>query len=122
MVRKKKEPAAPAAELSASAEVNKTQVIKNFLAQNPGAMPKDLSDVLRAQGIDVSPGYVSTIKSNLSKKRKKRGPAKEAAAPKAVEHADVPFESLRKAKDMVRQLGGVAKAKEALNALAQLLD
>jgi hypothetical protein len=45
--------------------VNKTEEIKKVLARTPDKPPKQISEQLTAKGIDVSPGYVSTIKTNL---------------------------------------------------------
>ena len=130
------------------AKLNKTQVIERALAASPGKGPKEISEALTAKGVDVSPAYVSTIKTNLKaktaapvaaaptpaapiaaapivatpkKKVAKKKPAKKQA-PKAAPTSDISFEQLKKAKEMAQQLGGAEKAKEALAALAQLMD
>ena len=126
------------------AKLNKTQVIEKALAASPDKKPKEISEALTAKGVDVSPAYVSTIKTNLKAKAaaptpavpiavtpkkkatKKRKVAKKKAAkkrvPKVAPATDISFEQLKKAKEMAQQLGGAEKAKEALAALAQLLD
>jgi hypothetical protein len=45
--------------------VNKTQAIKKALTATPNKLPKQISEELTAKGIDVSPGYVSTIKTSM---------------------------------------------------------
>ena len=103
--------------------VNKTQEIKKALAATPDKSPKEISEALTAKGIEISPAYVSTIKTNL--KAKMGAPKKKATkkrAPKVAPATDISFEQLKKAKEMAQQLGGAEKAKEALAALAQLMD
>ena len=114
--------ASPAA--SASAAVSKTQAVKSYLAENRKALPKEISAALKVQGIDVSPGYVSGIKSQLQAKKKAKAapaPATPAAGPVVPKDA-VSLGLLQKAKKLAAQLGGVKEAKAAIDALAQILD
>ena len=105
------------------APVNKTEAIKAALKANTKSTPKEISEMLKAQGVDASPGYVSTIKTNLkAKKRKKAAAAPEPEAGPVVPKDAVSVGLLVKAKKLVKELGGVKEAKNALNALAQLLD
>ena len=109
-----------------AAPVNKTAAIKAALKANAKSTPKEISEMLQAQGLDVSPGYVSTIKTNMKAKNKKAkkaaaAPASEAAGPVVPKDA-VSVGLLVKAKKLVQELGGVKEAKTALNALAQLMD
>ena len=108
--------------------MNKTQEIKKALAAAPDKTPREIAEALTAEGVVVSPGYVSTIKTNMKAKAtapKKRGPAKKATrkkrASKAAPATDVTFDQLRMAKEMAQQLGGVENAKKALSALSQLV-
>ena len=127
--------------------VNKTQVIEKALADSPDKGPKEISEALTAKGMDVSPGYVSTIKTNLKAKTgapkvatkkkvapkqkasktgvtpKKRAAKKKATkkqAPKAAPATSISYDQLLLAKEMAQQLGGVEKAKETLAALSAL--
>jgi hypothetical protein len=124
---------AKAAETGAQPEVNKTQAIREYLTANPAAMPKAIAAELRERGYDVDPQRVSIVKSNMKKatleggkpagtRRKKGGRPKAARAKSTVSrtNGDLSFQTLRKAKELSDQLGGVAKAKEALAALSQL--
>lgn len=114
----KAEPVAEAGTLS------KTQAVKNYLAANRKAGPKEVSEALQAQGIDVSTNYVSTIKSQMG--RKKKGKKQKAAAPAATPAepaapADqISLSALLEAKKLIEKLGGVDAAKRAILALAQL--
>ncbi len=109
--------------------MNKTQAIRAELQKDPGAMPKPLAEKLRTMGYEVTPQHVSVIKNAIKREaegqtpattgRRGRPPAaaKQAAAPVS---GDLSFESLRKAKELSAELGGIEKAKEALDALSQL--
>ena len=128
-------------------KLNKTQVIEKALADSPDKGPKEISEALTAKGMDVSPGYVSTIKTNLKAKtgapksatKKKVAPKRKAAkakrtakkkvakkkatkkqAPKAAPASSITYEQLKQAKEMAQQLGGIEKAKETLAALSAL--
>lgn len=114
--------------------MSKAEAIRAALQQDPGAMPKALAEKLTAMGFDVKPQHVSTIKNVLKKEaegkvsaprgRRGRKPAAQlpASTPAATAAAggDISFESLRKAKELSADLGGIEKAKEALDALVQL--
>ena len=113
-------------EAGSQPEVNKTQAVKDYLRQNPGALPVAVSEALKAHGVDVDPKYVSNIKFKLGiKKRRKKAVAKgEGATPAAaVAPTDmISVAALQKAKKLVQEIGGVQQAKQALIALGQLLD
>lgn len=117
-------------EMAALAEKpkSKSQRIREALEADPQAMPKALADALNAEGLSVSANEVSQAKYLLKQATKKRGPkakakAEVAAAPAAGPASDlVSVAALQKAKKLIQELGGVAEAKQALQALAQLLD
>ena len=113
-------------------KLNKTQEIKKALAATPGKSPTAISEALTAKGVEVSPAYVSTIKTKLKakkaapkaaapKKVTKKKASRKKRSPKAAATSDITFEQLRMAKEMAQQLGSAEKAKEALAALSQLL-
>ena len=102
----------------------KTAAIKQALKTHKDKSPKAIAELLTASGLPTTAGQVSNIKSLLASKRKaKAAPAAEeaAAAPELPKDA-VSVALLVKAKKLVQELGGVANAKQALNALAQLMD
>jgi len=103
----------------------KTKAIKAALKAHKDKSPKEIAEIVTAAGIPTTAGQVSNVKSILAAKKK----AKKAAAPAAEEAAGpvvakdaVSVGLLVKAKKLVKELGGVASAKQALNALAQLMD
>lgn len=103
---------------------SKTAAIKACLAANPTKGPKEIAELLKADGWDVTAQRISVVKSNLKgkKKAKKAAPAPEPEAGPVVPKDAVSVGLLVKAKKLVKELGGVTEAKAALNALAQLLD
>lgn len=114
-------PAEAAAE--APARGTKTAAIRAALKANPKKAPKELAELLNAEGWNVKPQNISVVKSAM-KKGKKRA-KKAAPAPEAgpvVPKDAVSVSLLVKAKKLVKELGGVKEAKTALNALAQLMD
>lgn len=100
-----------------------SQAIRDYCAANPEAGPKDVAAALVAQGyVKVTPTYVSTIKSLDKAKGKK--PAGKPGRPKSVsseaKSGTLSLDALLQAKKLAEQLGGVANAQAALDALAKL--
>ena len=124
---KEKPEAEPAPEAD-QPKATKAQAIRDALAADPKGMPKDIADKLTAEGWNVTANEVSQAKYQLkvakNKKRQQKAAAKTAeAAPAAAVPADmVSVAALQKAKKLIQELGGVKEAKQALAALAQLLD
>lgn len=95
-------------------DFNKTQLIKEALAQTPNASPIEIAESLKNSG--VTPQYVSTVKFNMKKKANKKtgkNPVKKAE-PKFT------LSELVKASKLAEELGGVDKAQELLNAISKL--
>jgi hypothetical protein len=108
---------------------NKSQLIRDYAAANPKDGPQAIAEALKAQhGLTVTPQFISTVKSNAKRKGKKRGrkpgrPAGAAAsASTAAGGGKLSMEVLLAARDFARKLGGVGKAKAAVDTLAKLLD
>lgn len=127
---KKRVETEPASE-TGQAPTTKAQAMRDALASDPKGMPKDIAERLSAQGWNVTAKEVSQAKFLLKargKKGKKKGTRKAAvkvaeAVPAAAVPADlVSVAALQKAKKLVHELGGLGQAKQALAALAQLLD
>ncbi|TVS20684.1 MAG: hypothetical protein EA424_02725 [Planctomycetaceae bacterium] len=104
---------------------SKTAVIIAALQAHPDKMPKELAELLQAEGWDINAQRISTIKSKL-KAEQKMSPTASTVAPKKAPtpKADdaISFDSLKKAKQMAEQLGGIQQAKAAIAALAELVD
>ncbi|MGV3485606.1 MAG: hypothetical protein ACO1RT_14415, partial [Planctomycetaceae bacterium] len=50
---------------------NKSQAIRDYYAAHPNAKPKEISAELKKAGIDVTPAFISTIRSTSMGKKKK---------------------------------------------------
>ncbi len=96
---------------------DKANQVRAYLRKNSGMMPKDAADALTAQGIEVSAGYVSNLKSSL-KSRKRAAKQRKAAEVDVL----VSVDALKRAKAIVKEMGSVAEAKKALEAIAQIMD
>ena len=49
--------------------VSKTQAIRDFLAEHPDASPTAVAEALVAQGLQISPAFVSTVRAKLESER-----------------------------------------------------
>lgn len=107
---------------------NKSQAIRDYLAENPQATASEIVPALKKQGFKVSPGLVSQVKSTSGPKRgrrkgakkkgtRKKGPAR-AGRPAAA--GGLSLSDLQEAKRLADQLGGVQEARAALEALEEL--
>lgn len=102
-----------------------SQLIRDHLAAHPKDGSQAIAAAIKAAyGRDVSPQFVSTVKSNDKRKRRRgrkaRGPGRPAATSSA-NGGKLSMEALMAAKKFVDQMGGVRKAKSAVDTLAKLL-
>jgi uncharacterized protein YneF (UPF0154 family) len=111
----------------AAGGVNMSDAIRDFIAANPSASRPEIRDTLRTQGVAVSNSLVNAVFMKVKKgggKSAKRGPGR----PKAAARAAAPVSSggnmsaaeLINAKQLVDQLGGIDKVRDALSLLEQL--
>ena len=103
----------------------KTAVVKEAVKAHRRKSPKEIAELLKAQGVEVTAAYVSNIKFQLGIKGKRKAkaaaPAPEAAAPVVPKDA-VSLGLLQKAKKLAAQFSNIQEAKAAMDALAQILD
>jgi hypothetical protein len=125
MPRKAKAPAVESTAAPAEQpQLNKSDRVRQALNANPGKMPKELAELLQAEGLDVSAAFVSQIKTRLCGKKKRRA-AKAVAAPQAgpvLPKDAVSLGLLQKAKKLIGQFSSIKEAKAAVEALSQLMD
>src|SRR5262245_60116880 len=95
----------------------KSASIRNYKAGHPSAKPKEIAEALAKSGEKVTPAFVSTVLSNDKRRGRKRKGGRRPGRPAG----GGGFESLVQAKKLADQMGGVAKAKAALDALARIL-
>ena len=98
--------------------VNKSQAIRDYAAKHPSEGPTAIAKALAANGISVTPSFVSVVKSKAtsggSRSRGRRGPGRPSAATPTVEH-------LKAAKRFSDKVGGIPTARAALDALAEVM-
>ena len=109
----------------AKRKVNKSQVIRDYYAANPGVGPTAIVNGLKEQGYNVSVALVSQALKSMSKEPKKRGrPPKggsgavSSASPKAAEMSSV--DHLLLAAEYCSKVGSVDAAIDALHALKKI--
>jgi hypothetical protein len=94
----------------------KAAKIREALTAKPEASVKDIITTLKAQKVSVVPAQVYAIRSSMNNGTTKNSSARGKAKAKSNQ-----FAALIQAKKLADALGGVDKAKAALDVLAQLL-
>ena len=103
---------------SSDAGKSKTDLIREFLAANPGATGKEAGAALKKHGISTQ--YFYTIKSNLARRQKIGGAPKSVRRPRPVAGAQPTLQELQSVADFARDLGGLDKLNSAVSALRQV--
>jgi hypothetical protein len=97
--------------------VNKSQAIRDYLAENPKTPPRQIAAELTERGIKVTPMFVSAIKSKSRGRRRKTRDDR----PHVARNSSVTIDRVILAKRFADSVGGVATARRALEALQQVL-
>jgi len=98
-----------------------SQSVRDYIAANPKAGPKQIKEGLKDQGVKVSASLVSAVKYGKGKTRKTRVPAVRVAARKTrTRKASVTIEQLLAVKRLADSLGGADQVRQALETLQQL--
>lgn len=103
-----------------SSGVNKSQAIRDYMAAHARAKPKAVAAALVGQGVQVTPMFVSAIKSASKKRgrRKARAASPGPGRPRGgAATTSLSIDHLVAAKKFVDQVGGVARARAAIEAL-----
>jgi hypothetical protein len=107
----------------AKAAVNKSQIIRDALQAHPEKTNKEISELLKTQGLKVKATYVATIKGNAKKKRRLKRKGKRIMARRAKVHgtgvgngmAGIPA-----ALEFIKSAGGLEAAKSALGTVEEI--
>lgn len=101
---------------------SKSEAIRNYIAANPDAKPKQIHEALNAQGIAVSMGLVSVVKYSKPKKpsSKSRATRTTPASATGASADELKAADLVAAKQLVDSLGGISQTREALELLERL--
>jgi hypothetical protein len=100
-------------------KVNKSKAVRDFMAANPAAAPKEVSETLTKQGIKVSPNYVSTVKGKSAARKGKRQRRHKAAEVASVK-TGIGVPEIKAAFMLLKQCGGMKGVKEALAAAQEI--
>jgi hypothetical protein len=102
--------------------VNKSQAIRDYLQQDPGATPKQIVTALAERGVKVSEGLAGNVKytSGPGGARRGRGRGRGRPRTRRVAVNTLSAQDLVEAKKLADQLGGIEQARRALEALEQL--
>jgi hypothetical protein len=100
-------------------KINKTKAVRDYMAANRKATPKEVSEALEKEGIEVSPSYVSNIKATAKCKKGKRKRRRQAAEVASMQ-TGVSIDNIKAAFGLLKQCGGLAQAKEALASAAEI--
>jgi len=95
-------------------KVTKSQLIRDYIAANPDAGNKDISEALK-----VSYNLVSTVKGQMTAKKGKRKRRQKAAEVASVK-TGIGVPEIKVAFGLLKHCGGLAQAKEALAAAAEI--
>ena len=95
--------------------VNKTQLVREYLNQQPNAMPKEVSEALKEQGVEISPQIVSQIKYQL---RLVGGCGRSGLGRGGVDSLSA--DDLLKVKELSDAIGGPQNVERALEILKKL--
>ena len=110
--------------------VNKTQAVRDYLKDHPGALSKEIAAALTKQGIKITTGYAANIKVSISKagtaKRASKKPAVvEAATLAPVEKpatngGTITLMQVKLVAATIKTLGGYERLSEVLAVIKEL--
>ena len=112
----------------AAGGINMSDAIRDYIAANPTASRPEIRNALQAQGVAVSNSLVNAVFMKVKKGGGKSAKRGRPGRPKAAARAAAPASSggnmsaaeLINAKQLVDQLGGIGKVRDALALLEQL--
>jgi len=87
----------------------RSQAVRDYLAENPKASPKDVVAALKEKGVSVSLGLVSVIKYS-----------KRSAGIRSLGKSNSSLAGLLHAKRFIDEVGGIEAAKEAIMLIERL--
>jgi hypothetical protein len=108
---------AKSSESNSDKHINKSEAVREFLKENPGAESKVIISTLAAKGIKVTPTLVYFVKSQLGK-AKRRAKRERVAEETKLMPAKNPIEVVMLVKSLARELGGIANLKKLVDLLA----
>ncbi len=111
-------------------KISKTQAVRDYLKDHPGAMNLEIAAALKRQGVTITPAHVGTIKTIDKKKQATKKAAKKAAvaesapAPAVVEKptngGTITLEQVKMVAHTVQTIGGLQRVTEVLAVIKEL--
>lgn len=100
--------------------VNRSEEIRRFFDQHPGARPKECITALAAQGIDVSPTLVSCVRAKLKERVPERDMASDVVVVREFvdSNPEVAVEILARFAGVVEKVGGLGRFREVLEVVS----
>lgn len=102
----------------AKSKINKSQAIRDALAQNPTVDSKGIVALLAKSGVKVSPTLVYYIKSKQKQAKRKAKRERVAAASEGTASRN-PVEMVKRVKELSRDVGGIRNLKMLVDLLAE---
>jgi hypothetical protein len=99
--------------------VNKSQAVRDYIKEHPGAANKEVAEALSKKGIVITANYVANIKSKTTAKKGKRKRRRQAAQVASVK-TGIGIPDIKAAFALLKHCGSIAQAKEALAAAAEI--
>lgn len=106
-----------------SGQPNKSELIRNYFGEHPGAAPKEVSESLKGQGISVSLQLISNIKRSMGQTKGRGKAGRKRGRPlgsTTVDRGTISVDVLLEAQKLVKRTGSVEEVRRALDALARL--
>ena len=103
---------------SEGGKVNKSQAVRDFLAEHPKADSKAVIAGLEEKGVRVSPTMVYYVRSKL-KQASRRAKRERVAESSRQSGAKNPVELVLRVKNLAREVGGIRHLKQLVDLLAE---
>ncbi len=103
---------------SGGGKVNKSQAVRDFLAEHPTADSKAVIAGLGEKGVRVAPTMVYYVRSKL-RQASRRAKRERAAESSRQSGARDPVELVLRVKDLAREVGGIRHLKQLVDLLAE---
>jgi hypothetical protein len=98
--------------------VNKSQAIRNMIAQHPEAPTPEIIALLAAQGVRVKPHLVYLVRSKSRRKKARRRRQRAVTVSRAAGVSD-PVKLIMKVRELADGAGGIKALQRLVDALAE---
>src|SRR4051812_31452146 len=99
-------------------KVNKSDAVREFLAQSPKATSQEVVTALAEKGIRVAPSLIYFVRSK-QKQAKRQARRERVAESSRQSGAANPVEVVLRVKDLAREVGGFKNLKQLVDLLAE---